>query len=116
MPAAAQSPEAGKIGYDHLRRGPSLHVPVLIRKTDHGAGIRDIDVFRIGPGRIECNPKGQSKAGSEHLGALRLAVPADAPEHLHLARLALRHAQVTVGSGADLPRIVSVRLDLFDFE
>src|SRR5438034_809571 len=53
MAPASQASASGKVEYDYLPRTARLEVTVLISEPHHGTSVRNVDVTRIRPRRIE---------------------------------------------------------------
>ena len=101
VPAAADAlVAAGDVLDDRLGLARGLRVAVLVGEADHGVGVADVDVFRLGPDRVEGDPERPVQAGGEDLVDLGLAVAVGVAEDADAVGAALGQEQVAV-RGAD---------------
>ena len=85
---------------DRLGLARGLRVAVLVGEADHGVGVADVDVLRLGPDRVEGDPERPVQAGGEDLVDLGLAVAVGVAEDADAVGAALGQEQVAV-RGAD---------------
>ena len=91
---------AGDVLDDRLGLARGLRVAVLVGEADHGVGVADVDVLRLGPDRVEGDPERSVQAGGEDLVDLGLAVAVGVAEDADAVGAALGQEQVAV-RGAD---------------
>lgn len=114
--ASPEAPAAGDIGDDHLRAAGCLRIPGPVPEAHDRAGVADIQILRVGAGRIERQSERLVQPIGEDAVELRLAVPIRVAQDAHAAGLALRHEQIAVGRGDDLARVVQAGGKLLDLE
>ena len=91
---------AGDVLDDRLGLARGLRVAVLVGEADDRVGVADVDVLRLGPGRVEGDPERPVQAGGEDLVDLGLAVAVGVAEDADAVGAALGDEQVAV-RGAD---------------
>ena len=57
---------AGELGHDYFSRSAGFQIAILVRKAHDGIRVPNVDVLRIGPGRIKRDSVGQAQAGREY--------------------------------------------------
>jgi hypothetical protein len=91
---------AGDVLDDRLGLARGLRVAVLVGEADDRVGVADVDVFRVGPDRVEGDAERAVQAGGEDLVDLGLAVAVGVAEDADAVGAALGDEQVAV-RGAD---------------
>src|SRR5579863_1766937 len=104
MSTARELRETRDIRNNGFRRSRGVEITVVIGEANHGRRIPDIDVARVISG-IEGDTEGMIKAGREVLEPLSFAIGADAPQDVNKARSRIGKKEVSIGSGADRPRL-----------
>src|SRR5205807_9531924 len=106
MAAAAQSSTSRQLGNNHLRLSAGLHISLVIRKTDDGVGVRNIDKLRIRTQRIKGDAERLCETGGEDFALFCFAILTDAAEDFDLAFAAFGQEEVAIGRCADKPGII----------